>query len=279
MKLERTVKALVACAAAATLLAAVGCGKVSDTTAKSDGSAKSNVVSAVSNSPTAGTEAPTTAAPTSTASDAKPTATSKSAKHDDIEIVEYGFAEIPRERVSQSQTTSYAVLVRNPNPEGWAAKSVSLNIAFYDAAGTVLKSESPTFSVILPGQTVATGDGESVAGVARMEVKALTGGWEALDKTPGAFTLSGITMKPQSYGGPDVTGLISSTFAKDIKSPKVTVVFRDAAGKAVGGAYTYADFVPAGGQAAFTVSPLWTVPAGWTTEGYAEITSLSLLSS
>jgi hypothetical protein len=258
-EIMRTRRFLVVGLALAAMVSACS-SDTSDTVARSTGTDQSDVVSG-------------TSSPSSTESE--PTTDERT----DIEILEYGFAQLPDEQYSLGPKSSYAVTVQNPNPTAWVAQSVSLNIAFYDDGGTLIKSESPSISLILPGQTAAVGTAVDLGGIARMEVQAKVGRWEEIDSDPGEFTITGLNMQPQQYGGADINGVIQSSFSKDLDSIKVTVVFRDEAGQLAGGTFTYVDFVPASGQAAFTVSTFSDVPGGWTPEAYAEITSLTLFSS
>lgn len=53
--------------------------------------------------------------------------------------------------------------------------------------------------------------------------------------------------------GPVTTGLIKSTFADQIPNVRVTAVYRDSAGRIVGGDFTIVDIVPGHGDASFRI--------------------------
>ncbi len=167
------------------------------------------------------------------------------------------------------------MIVQNPSDD--IASSVSLNVAFYNDAGVVVKADNPTIDVILPGQTAAYGESVQVAGATRMEVQALVGRWETATTTTGAFTASGVSTTPRDYLGLQTNATLSSTFAKDLKSVVAVAIFRDAGGAIVGGDRTFVDFVPAGGSAAVEITSFSDLPAPAGTEVYAELSSLSLL--
>lgn len=191
-------------------------------------------------------------------------------KRADLELVNKGFAQVSED------TTGFGVLIRNPNSDA-AASYVRVNISFFDAGGTVIGSEEDVLSVVLPGQTVAVGNGTDVVGVERMDVQIFTDDWETLDGPPGEFTAEGVQTVPEEYGGMKTTGLLKSTFAEDLQDIEVTAIYYDAAGAIVGGTFTYAAFVPANGSIGFELSTFNNVPNLGKTEVYPEITSLSML--
>ena len=201
------------------------------------------------------------------------TPTTEPAKHE-VTITGNGFTQLPPDSIGNSYA-SYGVIVQNPSDD--IATRVSLNVAFYNDAGVVVKADNPTIDVILPGQTAAYGESMQVAGATRMEVQALVGSWETATATTGAFTASGVSTTVRDYLGLQTNATLSSTFAKDLKSVVAVAIYRDPGGAIVGGDRTFVDFVPAGGQAAVEITSLSDVPAPAGTEVYAELSNLSLL--
>ena len=117
------------------------------------------------------------------------TPTTEPAKHE-VTITGNGFTQLPPDSIGNSYA-SYGVIVQNPSDD--IATRVSLNVAFYNDAGVVVKADNPTIDVILPGQTAAYGETMQVAGATRMEVQALVGSWQTATATTGAFTASGVS--------------------------------------------------------------------------------------
>jgi hypothetical protein len=192
----------------------------------------------------------------------------------DVKITGNGFTQLPPDSIGNSYL-SYGVVVQNPSDD--IATRVSLNVAFYNDAGVVVKADSPTIDVILPGQTAAYGDAVQAAGATRMEVQALVGSWQTATTTTGAFSASGVGTVVQDFGGLQTNATLSSTFAKDLKEVVAVAIYRDGNGSIVGGDHTFVNFVPAGGQAAVEISGFNDPPAPAATEMYAELSNLSLL--
>lgn len=241
-------------------LGAAACGpNVQQTAAKGDG-AKSSVVA----------DSKPSVSPKQSATTAE-----KQSARQNVSIVSKGFTQLAPDSIGSSYV-SYGVILKNPNASHWIADDVEVNITFYNAAGTVVKSESDTVNVLLPGQTAAVGDDAEATGATRMEVQALVSDWEASDTETGAFAATGVSVQQQSFGELQVNGTLSSTFAKDLKDVHATAIFYNAQGAIVGGAFTYVDFVPAGGKVGVEVSSMNDVPGVTKAEIYTSLSSLSL---
>jgi hypothetical protein len=237
-----------------TTLLLAGCGSDVKDATKSDANAKSSVVTG------------------------KPadTPTTKPESQPELEIVSNGFTQLPPDSIGSSYLT-YAIVVRN-NSKKKMIESASLNVAFYDAANTVVKSESPSLSYILPGQTVAEGSGlVQASGVTRMEVQALVERTSSVDGPIGSVTAEGINTVSQQYLGLKTNCTLKGTFSKDLKDLEVTAVYYNAAGQIVGGASTFAEFLPANGQVAVEISGAGEIPAPAKTEVYGSISNLTAL--
>jgi hypothetical protein len=246
--------------AAALLIAGCSSSKADQLTA-TDGSAKSSVVSTPPDSGTSSSDA-TSSTEASTTTAAPTTTVASAPDHTDIEIVSKGFTQLPREKYSDTDYVSYAVVLKNPNGTRWVPNSVSVNITLLDSSGTVVKSDSPSPGMMLPGAEVAVGDSVQAAGVASMEVQVLASRWtDAGDSQLGSFTAQGVTYNKQQYGGDKVTGKLTSTFAKDLKQIKAVAVAYDSAGHVLAGADSYVDFVPAKGSVGFEISSLNSFPS------------------
>jgi hypothetical protein len=130
---------------------------------------------------------------------------------------------------------------------------------------------------VLPSQKSAVGNFTAGAGVTRMEVQARVQSWEDAPEQVGTFTVSSVNVVPQEYTGPQVTGTIASTFVEDLQQVEVVAVFYSAENAIIGGAFTFVDFIPAGGTSAFEVSSLVDIPGIDHADVIPSVSNLSLL--
>ena len=217
---------------------------------------------------TAVTSPPATAATTSTTEAPR-----------QIEIVNKGFTQLKPDIIGNSYL-SYAAIVRNPNAAQIASR-IQVNSSFYDAAGTVVKAKSDNITALGPGESAAVGPiggGEQAAGAVRMEVTARVSEWIPLTTvSPGRFAFEGVATRARPGGyGQTTTGTIVSSFASDLKSVQLVAVYYDRNGGVIGGAFTFVDFVPAGGKLGAEVVSTQAVPGIARSELYAAVTNLSL---
>ncbi len=224
--------------------------------------------SGTSGNSTAATGAAGVAHATATAPD---TSAASSPSQMDLKIVGQGFTQLPPDSIGSSYFT-YGVVVENPNPTHWVARSISLNVALYNAAGTIVKVDTPILSSVLPGQKGAVapliGGG---AGITRMEVQASVGRWEETDQGVGAISFEGTTTTPQDFGGVKTTTTLASSFTSAQSLVEAAAIYYDAQGNIIGGALTYVNSVPALGRVPIEITAS-TGPQGIVrTEVYASI--------
>jgi len=199
---------------------------------------------------------------------ARPTARSTASPEprEELTIVESGFTYFP----GDTEYVQYAIVFENPNPSEWVAERTSVTLTWYDSAGGVAGSEQAYLSLGLPGQRVALGGvAFDVANPAEMDIQFRVGDWTRVDFTPGQFTFSGVTTTNDQFGGHTTKGIIHSSFDEDQEFVSIVAVYKDATGNVLGGDSGYAQFVPAGGQIGFEVSPLGEWDDIATTDVYA----------
>lgn len=193
------------------------------------------------------------------------------ASRQDIQIVQKGFSQLQPDSIGNSYVT-YAIVVQNPNTSGWVANYVSFNISLVNAAGVIVKVDTPTLRTLLPGQKAAIAPLITQAsGVVRMDVQANVSTWLTTASETGGFTFSNITTTPQQYGGVKTTATLSSTFASQQSLVQATAVYYDAAGNIIGGALTYVDVVPPGGQVPVEITASTAPPSIARTEVYGAL--------
>ncbi len=217
-----------------------------------------------STEPSVATEPSTTEAPTTT-TEPKP-------ERQELQVIESGFSTF-HAQYQDTPVTSFGAILKNPNAERYVATYVSAHVSFLDGTGKVLGTAEQTFPAILPGQSVAFGDEQTdlPAGTAKLDVQALPQNWEETDKGTGSFAISGISTRTEEFGGQKTTATLKSTFVKDQKSVLVAAIYRDAGRKIIGGAYSYQDFVPHGGQIGIELTSISEVPGVAATEVYAAV--------
>jgi len=187
----------------------------------------------------------------------------------DLEVSESALTVIPG---SSDATSTYAVVVKNPNPDA-IATNVSVNLTMLDAQGGVVKSEDTSISVILPNETGAAANGVDAPGAVKMTVQLTVDRWEDPPADVGALTVANTTRRDAQYGGTEMSGNLISTWTQPV-SAQVFSLLRDEAGTLVGGTFTYVSDVPAVGQKSFSISTMNTIPTTWQPEYLAVLSSV-----
>ncbi len=172
---------------------------------------------------------------------------------------------------ASSSSGTWGALVTNPNGD-LTASYVQVIATFRDATGTVVGVESSSIGAIPAGGTGAFGSDylyDLPPSASTMDVVAWTGSWNDAPVV-GALTVSGVTVEPQDYGGVEVIGELTSTFAGAGDGVGVVAVFRDADGVLVGAGTGYVDIVPAGGSTGFSIISVFTYPGPVSAEVYPD---------
>jgi hypothetical protein len=165
-----------------------------------------------------------------------------------VEVVDAGFT-------LEDGDAIYAAVLRNPNPSTWVAQYMSVRLDFLDDNGDLVTTVSENVT-LMPGQTGAVvGTASDARGAKSVEVVAENGehDWNEIDYVPGELVFSQVKTTQGDYG-PQTTGRIQSSFDDQLETVKIMSVYRNPAGKVIGGLYTYVDFVPAQGKASFKIS-------------------------
>jgi hypothetical protein len=148
----------------------------------------------------------------------------------------------------------FGMLVKNPNSDLMLEGS-QYQVAVYAEDGSVLGVDEGYLGVQFPdSETGLAGNiylpDETTASKVVMQV--LTGRSEKA-KPEDSFTAEDASFEAGDYSS-KVTGSVNNPFSKEVKSVRVNAITFDDAGKIIGGGYTYADFIPAGGKSAVEVS-------------------------
>ena len=214
------------------------------------------------------TLAPTTAA-TATSTPA-PTAT-PTEQPDSLEVSAYGFGQDERE-------VGFAFVVENPN-SNLAVEGTQFQIAAYDKAGTVVKTDSGYIELVLPQQSLGVADTSYVSDgveVAKIEVQLSPGRFIPSEWMP-SFDVERVVYYPGTYGD-SIAGILRNPYAVNVSDVRVSAVAYDEGDKVVGSGYTYLNFVLAETATGVSSSIVCSAPPA-RVEMYASMSSLSDLSS
>jgi hypothetical protein len=228
----------------------LACGSTTDQVREAAGTAAPTVeiaVTMVQPAEEIATQAEASATqPSAPAATAAPTDTPQAAQ-EPLALVDSGFGQ-------ERSTLAYAFTLQNPNSNA-AIESSQYQVAAYDSAGAVLKTDSGYVELVLPGEKLG------VAGTmflpdnteaSRIEVQLKTGSYTPSEPLPN-FSVERVQLQPDDTF-PKVTALINSPYARDIDNVRVSVIVYDEAGKIIGSGFSFLNFVLAGAQAPVAVS-------------------------
>lgn len=157
----------------------------------------------------------------------------------DLEVVETGFY------FDSYGTAHFASIVSNPNST-WAAENIQVTVAARDADGNVLDTLNDFITLMFPdGQTAICGDMAAPEGASALDVSLSvnSNGWTKQDITQKDFydqlPITNINESTDERGQTTVAGEVANNTEGTFSGTRIQVVFRNADGGIVGGAYTY----------------------------------------
>lgn len=251
------------------------CGSVGD--AVSSEGEGSRVVSGESSESSESSESTESAAPVADAeTEAEAEAESEAEQAAVIEVVEYGFTQLPSGEYDSPPQVSYGVVFANSGDA--IAVDARVQITFNGADGGVVTTQEEYLTAVLPGQQAALGASlYDTDGVASMSVQVLPGSSEPADDVAGAFEVSQVATSVEEYGGLTTTATVASPFTKDLQDLYATAIHRGPDGAIVGGDFTFLSFVPAGGTAGVEIMTAANLPEPTSSEVYVQLSGLSLM--
>lgn len=188
----------------------------------------------------------------------------------ELEVVESGFY------FDSYGTAHFAAIVSNPN-SSWAAENIRVTVAARDAEGNVVDTLDDSITLMFPdGQTAICGDMGAPESTESLEVKASvnSSGWTKQDITQKDFydqlPITNITESIDEWGETTVAGEIANNTEGAFSGTRVQVVFRNADGSIVGGAYTYVNGELASGSTAPFSTLSQEVPEHASVEAYVD---------
>ena len=152
----------------------------------------------------------------------------------------------------------WVAVIVNPNV-GYFGSFPTLTVTAVDAAGKVVGTKDQVLFDIPPGATIAFGGLMTTVGAApsRLRINPSNVRWSSTTARPEMFPAFGVTPDQSvvdNFGQSTITGSISNPYPVPVESLAVTALYRDAAGKLVGGDTTFVNNLPASGTKAFEIS-------------------------
>lgn len=188
----------------------------------------------------------------------------------DLEVVETGFY------LDSYGTAHFASIVNNPNST-LAAENIQVTVAARDVDGNVLDTLNDFITLMFPdGQTAICGDMAAPEGTSALDVSLSvnSNGWTKQDITQKDFydqlPITNINESTDEWGQTTVAGEIANNTEGTFSGTRIQVVFRNADGGIVGGAYTYVNGdLTAGSTAPFSTTSQ-EVPEHTSVEAYVD---------
>ena len=190
-----------------------------------------------------------------------------------VVVVDEGFQPFMGGYDQDERTASYGFILENTSDE--VATDISISVSAFDASGTALASASHNIYVLRPGERMGIGDefyGENFAtDVDDVQIQVSEPSEYGLDDVPddGTVTAEGINTTSDEYGLA-TTFTARSTYGEQLDSPQAYAIYRDAAGKIIGGSTGYVDFIAANGSTAGEVTSWDLIPNVASTEVYID---------
>ena len=166
---------------------------------------------------------------------------------------------------------SYGIIIENQGDE--LITNFSVEVAIYDLNDTVVGTNNHSVAKLAPGERLGIGydiTDDVSNGISRLEVGFEEGYGDSVPE--GAFTVSEVATTTDEYGT-TTTFTVASSYGVDLDSPYAYVIYRDTAGKIIGGTYGLVDMIPAGGRANGELTSYDPVPnvataEVWVDQGY-----------
>jgi len=166
-----------------------------------------------------------------------------------VDVVETGFT-------IEDGRGSWAVILNNQSSRE-IATNLLVSVTLFDAGDGVVGTENGSIDGLFPGQTGAvTGPLFDVEDPASMEVNISVGDWRDSEGESSGLTIEGVRTRESDFGGLVTTATLSSSYDEDLSAVRVDGVYRDAAGKILGGDLTYVQTLPAGGRSGIEIDSL-----------------------
>ena len=153
---------------------------------------------------------------------------------------------------------SYGLILENRSDR--PINYLAVQVVVYDTNDTVVGSYDHTVAVVSPGARLGLGAEISDPlpnGIGRIDIR--TEGREGEPVPSGTFSVADVSTSSDEFGV-YTTFVVSSSYAVEFELTPAYAVYRDAAGRIVGGASGLIDLIPPGGRANGEVTAFAVVP-------------------
>ena len=153
---------------------------------------------------------------------------------------------------------SYGLILENRSDR--PINYLAVQVVVYDTNDTVVGSYDHTVAVVSPGARLGLGAEISDPlpnGIGRIDIR--TEGREGEPVPSGTFSVADVSTSSDEFGV-YTTFVVSSSYAVEFERTRAYAVYRDAAGRIVGGASGLIDLIPPGGRANGEVTAFAVVP-------------------
>jgi hypothetical protein len=211
--------------------------------------------SPITEAPSAATDPTDDTITTTEPSDDTTTTTEPSTTIDGLEVVDSGFSTYEG---FDGMVGSYGLILENTTDE--PITNFTVEVVIYDTTDTVVSSDPHTVAVVNPGARLGLGAEVADAlpnGIGRVDVQVEEGSGGPVPE--GAFTISDVSTSSDEFGI-YTAFVVSSTYDVELELPYAYAVYRDAAGRIIGGANGFVDVIPARGRANGEVTSFEVVP-------------------
>jgi len=213
--------------------------------------------------PTSGTDAPPvvsepddgTTTTTDAPDDTTTTTAGPSETIDGLEVVDSGFSTYEG---FDGPTGSYGLILENTSDQ--PITYLTVQVVVYDTNDTVVASYHHDVAVVNPGARLGLGAEVSDPlpnGIGRLDIRTEEGGGDPV--SDGAFTVADVSTSSDEFGI-YTTFVVSSSYDVEFELSYAYAVYRDAAGKIIGGANGLIDLIPPRGRATGEVTAFAVVP-------------------
>jgi hypothetical protein len=192
---------------------------------------------------------------TGASDDATTTTTAAAEPIDGLAVVESGFSTY---RGFDGPAGSYGLILENTTDQ--PITFFTVQVVVYDTSDEVVGSYDHDVAVVDPGARLGLGAeiGDPLPnGIGRLAIRTQTG--EGGPARPGAFTVADVSTSSDEFGV-YTTFVVSSSYGAELELPHAYAVYRDPAGRIVGGATGLIDRIPSRGRVNGEVTAFEVVP-------------------
>jgi len=172
--------------------------------------------------------------------------TEDNSQNQSVQLIDSGWSQ-------NRQTVSVGFLVKNNTDQ--VVDGTQYQATAYDDAGNVLDTQSGYLSYIFPNEQTAGAVSlylPAGAKSAKVDIQINPGSSSTFALASNPFTTENVNFLAGTYSS-KVTGMLKNSYQDKISNVEIVAIGYDKDGNIIVGGFTYVDFVPGNGQAAFEI--------------------------